>query len=86
MTGSPLGDGILGLGFTVLVAGTVIVLQWLLADSLLKQKRYYYCLIVSFLMLISIPVGTILGLITIVLLFQKEVKRQFARSGPGQAL
>jgi len=72
--------------FYLLLGGIPAVLCALTGMSLLATKRYYLCLITSFLILLAFPVGTLVGGFAIWLLFQREIKLEFARSGPSEAL
>lgn len=81
---------------------TATVLFWMLSDSLLKTRRYYFCVLLNSLVSLTFPVGlilglifddlvglavvTILGLVSLFLLLNSETRRYFAQSGLGQQL
>ena len=50
----------------------------LLAYFLYKQSHRNLCLVLSAMLLIGFPVGTVLGIFTIFLLTQASVKKQFS--------
>lgn len=83
--GAPeLAPRLVGLIF-VLLSGFIIVAGWVMAvliivaGSRMKQRRYYnFCLVVSFLECLIVPLGTVLGIITIVNLTKDSVKELFA--------
>jgi hypothetical protein len=75
--------GMMG-GFFVAIAGTIIVLAWSLsasmivvARSLQTKRRHTFCLVVAFVESMFAPVGTALGLLTIILLLQSSVRARF---------
>jgi hypothetical protein len=69
----------------VIVAGTMIAMFWTLAGlmfgvgrSLLARKHHTFCLVVSFVETLFAPIGTVLGILTIVLLMRDSVRKDFA--------
>ena len=76
--------GMMG-GMFVAIAGTIIVLAWSLSAamivvgrSLQTKRRHTFCLVVAFVEAMFAPVGTALGLLTIILLLQASVRARFA--------
>jgi hypothetical protein len=75
----------LGLFFMVF-AGLFIVAGWTLAAliayagrSLQKRERYTFCLVVAGVECLFMPVGTVLGVFTIIVLMRDTVKELFGR-------
>jgi hypothetical protein len=78
----------IGLAIMV-IAGLFILAGWMLAAliafagrSLQTRKRYTYCLVVAGINCIFIPVGTVLGVFTIIVLTRESVKRLFGHAAP----
>ena len=66
------------------VAGLLILMGWLFAAlvalcgrSLQQRRRYTFCLIVAGVECLFMPVGTVLGVFTIIVLLRDSVKGQF---------
>lgn len=69
----------------VIVASVLIILGWVFAGFVLaagrclaKRKRYTFCLVMAGVECLFMPFGTILGVITIVVLMRESVKQLFA--------
>lgn len=82
----PPPEGLIGMmgGFFVAIAGTIIVLAWSLSASMVAvgrslqtRRRHTFCLVVAFVEAMFAPVGTALGLLTIILLLQSSVRARF---------
>ena len=76
----------------VLIGGLIILMGWILAGCviaagrcLVKQRRYLYCLVVAGLLCLFMPFGTILGVLTIIVLVRESVKKLFTDGTPPQA-
>jgi hypothetical protein len=75
-------------GFFMVLAGALILLGWTLAGcvafagrSLSERKRYVFCIIVAALeAVMCMPLGTILGVFTIIVLMRPQVKAAFGAS------
>ena len=74
--------------FIMVFAGLFILAGWTLAvliayagRSLQKRERYTFCLVVAGVECIFMPVGTVLGVFTIIVLMRDSVKALF-RSSP----
>jgi hypothetical protein len=75
-------------GFFMVLAGALILLGWTFAGcaafagrSLAQRKRYVFCMVVAALeIVLCIPLGTILGVFTIVVLVRPQVKAAFGAS------
>jgi len=72
--------------FIMVVAGLFIVTGWTLAvliayagRSLQTRKRYTYCLVMAGINCIFIPIGTVLGVFTIIVLMRDSVKEMFGQ-------
>jgi hypothetical protein len=71
--------------YFMMFAGSWMILGWALAIctfiagwSLVKRRRYFFCLVVAGLMTIAcMPFGTALGVSTIVVLMRPTVKESF---------
>lgn len=73
--------------FFVLLAGAFILFYWTLAVFIiisgrrLKQRRSHtFCLVIAGIMCINMPLGTVLGVFTIITLVKDSVKELFAAS------
>ena len=83
-------QGFAGIGFSIsllmlAIVGTgVAACILILSDSLQRSKNYLFCVTVSACECVIIPFGTILGLMTIQLLLDPEVKRQFISTTDGK--
>lgn len=80
--------GIFGLVFAT-IAGAVMLLGWAFAISLilagyglLKRKWHTFCLVMAGVACVFMPFGTVLGVLTIVLLVKPAVKELFTGSQP----
>ena len=73
------------LGVGVVVIGSVMtVLVAIAGRCLARQRRWMYCMILACLLCIDMPLGTALGIFTLIVLFRPSVKDLFAgklRSG-----
>ncbi|MFC2144503.1 hypothetical protein ACFLQM_02320 [Acidobacteriota bacterium] len=71
----------------MLIAGFIILVGWTLAAliafagrSLQTRKRYTYCLVMAGINCIFLPIGTVLGVFTIIVLSRDSVKELFGRT------
>lgn len=78
-------------GFFTLFAGGIILVGWVIAflvfragRSLDRQENYQQCLIAGAILCLFMPLGTILGVFTLVTLSREEVKRLFEAAPPGE--
>ena len=69
------------------IAGLVILLGWTFAAlvacagrSLQKRRRYTFCLVMAGVECLFMPVGTVLGVFTIIVLVRDSVKELFGRA------
>ena len=74
----------IGLMFVVM-AIVFITFGWTLAvciiiagSNLAKRKRYMFCLVIAAISCINTPLGTVLGIFTIIVLMRPSVKELFA--------
>ncbi len=79
-----------GLMFTIIPA-IIILCGWTLAictivagKKLGKQKGYMFCLVIAGILCMFAPVGTILGVFTIIVLLRDSVKSLFNGQNPAQ--
>lgn len=73
----------------MVIAGIFIIAGWTLAiliafagRSLQTRKRYTYCLVMAGINCIFIPIGTVLGVFTIIVLSRDSVKALFGHAPP----
>ena len=81
-----------GLMFTI-IPGMMILLGWTTAILVLlggrciaRRKRYTFCLVVAAICCMFMPVGTILGVFSIIVLIRPSVKALFENGQFGQPL
>jgi hypothetical protein len=76
-----MGAILIGVGvFVLLVGGVWAYLMYLTARSLKERKRRMLCFIIACVLLPSFPLGTILGIFTIIVLRRPTVQELFART------
>ena len=63
--------------FIVLLAGTVSVLTILAGRNLARREGYTFCFVMACLSCLSVPLGTALGVFTIIVLLRPSVKQMF---------
>ena len=69
-----------GIGtFLILLFLSWAILNLVVARSLAKRKRHLFCMIVSGVNCLSAPVGTLLGVFTLIVLFRDSVKPMFGK-------
>lgn len=75
--------GLMG-GFFALIAGLIILVGWgiaymifLAGKNIEKQEKYQLCLVAGAVLCIFMPLGTILGVFTLVTLNSDSVKKLF---------
>jgi hypothetical protein len=69
----------IGSGLSVLL-GTAAALR-ILTGLALRQHRYYaFCLVVSGIMMLQIPLGALLGIASVIVLLRPSVKRLFSET------
>ena len=74
------------MGATCIVFGWAFAILALYAGRCLaKRRRYIYCLIVAALSCLFMPLGTVLGVFTIIVLIRPSVKELFATGQIAQA-
>lgn len=71
-------------GFFAFMAATLIFIGWVLAGTILyagsclaKRQRYMFCFVVACVECIFMPIGTVLGVFTIIVLNRPSVKSLF---------
>ncbi len=66
------------LSVIIIAAGWVMAVLIILAGNNLKQRRAYnYCLVIAFLECLIIPLGTVLGIFTILNLTKEPTRELF---------
>jgi hypothetical protein len=70
-------------------AGVGVIVAWIWAAavvvagrSLLTRQRHTYCLVVAGIACVNVPLGTLLGVATLVLLNREEIRALFETTGP----
>ncbi len=77
---APRAIGILFVIFSaiIIISGWTLAVLILIAGSRLKQRRSYnFCLVIAFLECLIVPLGTVLGVFTILNLTKDSVKELF---------
>ena len=64
-------------GIIALLAGTISVLTILAGRNLARRKKYTFCFVMACISCLSVPLGTALGVFTIVVLQRPTVKAMF---------
>jgi hypothetical protein len=76
----------IGGGVCVIVVGWILAIAVLLVGRLLaKRKAYIVCLVVAAIECLFIPFGTVLGVLTIIVLMRPSVKQLFEQQSVSQA-
>ncbi|WP_339733707.1 hypothetical protein [uncultured Gimesia sp.] len=72
---------LLGFGFVLFLIGVVVLFCIILTgQSLARYENYQYCLIIAVLECLIFPIGTILGIYTILVLRRPSVKELFSEA------
>ncbi len=68
----------------IILASLIILIGWALAILIImsgiklkKRKSYQFCLVIAFVECLIMPLGTVLGIFTIVTLSKEHVKKLF---------
>jgi hypothetical protein len=69
----------------MIVAWTFSVCMMLAGRNLARRKNYWFCFIVACVACTFSPYGTVLGILTIVVLVRPSVKTQFGLAPPQAA-
>lgn len=74
---------VIGMFFTVMLVLLVAMMlcNLITAHSLAVRRNHMFCLVISGINCLVVPIGTILGVFTIVVLLRPSVKRLFDPSG-----
>ena len=71
----------------VIVASVAILIGWCMAIMILltgrllaQRRRHLFCLIIAGIECFFVPIGTVLGIFTIIVLMRESVKQQFGVS------
>ena len=74
----PVGLGIMAFAALFIAAGWALAALMVLAGrSLAKRRRYTFCLVMGGIECLFMPVGTVLGVFTIIVLVRDSVKELF---------
>lgn len=68
-------------GLLVLAGWTFAACVFMAGRSLAARKRYYFCFVVAAVACLLVPVGTILGIMSIIVLQRPTVKSMFLGGG-----
>jgi hypothetical protein len=72
----------IGIGATIIILGETLAICTLLAGRYLSTKQaWMFCIIVAALNCLHMPLGTTLGIFTIIVLIRPEVKQLFEGNG-----
>ena len=66
----------------VLLVGTVSTLTIIAGRSLARRQHYTLCMVMAFISCLSVPLGTALGVFTLIVLSRPAVKEKFGRTVP----
>ena len=69
--------------FTMVIGWIVSLTTIFAGTSILSRKRYMFCMVVAAIQCAFFPVGTALGVLTIILLLKPEVKEAFGVRSSG---
>ncbi len=85
---APFPNQLMGWMFTI-IGGAIVSYGWIVGGltvyagfSLKRQRKWMLCMVMAALNCISIPIGTALGVLTIIVLVRPRVKRMFASNSP----
>ncbi len=74
----------------VIIGGAVILLGWTLAAlkiyagyCISKRKKRIFCLVIAAISCLGIPIGTVLGVFTFIVLMRPSVKDLYSQGSPG---
>lgn len=77
------GSGLVG-GFLIVFAGLMILGGWAIAVCfflagryLTERRNYWFCVVIAAIACIFMPVGTVLGVFTIIVLMRESVRQMF---------
>jgi F0F1-type ATP synthase membrane subunit c/vacuolar-type H+-ATPase subunit K len=77
--------------FFIIMASTVMLFMWtvavlaIMAGNRLRQRRSHkFCFVVACIECIFVPLGTVLGVFSLVVLMRDSVKQVFAERSPAQ--
>ncbi len=68
-------------GVMILFGWTLAVCSFLSARNLTRRTRYMFCIVIAGVQCLVMPIGTVLGVFTIIVLNRPSVKVLFHRSG-----
>jgi hypothetical protein len=69
-------------GFVVLLIGALAALTIMAGRNLARRKHYTFCFIMAAILCLSVPLGTALGVFTMVVLLRPSVKQLFEGTFP----
>ena len=86
--GPPVWFGLL----MAIIGGALVLGGWIVAGLMLyagrclgRRQRYMLCLVAAGISCVVVPIGTVLGVFTIIVLNRPSVKTLFAPTGPPRA-
>jgi hypothetical protein len=72
-------------GIFILIGWTMAILVFIAGRNLARRVRYTYCLVIAGIQCLFMPVGTVLGVFTIIVLSRESVKALFTGQDSGSA-
>ena len=63
----------------ILIGETLAICLFVAATSLAQRRRYKFCFVIAAISCLSVPLGTVLGIFTIIVLCRPTVKTLFGR-------
>jgi hypothetical protein len=72
-------------GFAVMLIGTLAGLTIWTGRNLARKKNYTFCFVIAAIICLSIPLGTALGVFTMVVLLRPSVKQIFEEAASAPA-
>ena len=67
----------------ILIGWTIAILRAIAGRCLARRRAYWYCFVIAILDCLSIPLGTVLGVFTLIVLVRPTVKALFGVAAPG---
>jgi len=64
--------------FFIIIGWTISVCIIIAGKNLVKRKHYTFCLVIAAISCMFMPLGTVLGIFTIIVLMRPSVKESFA--------
>ncbi|MEQ8818890.1 MAG: hypothetical protein RLY93_01500 [Sumerlaeia bacterium] len=79
-----MGVFFVGFGLVAVALAWAMGLAMLFSGKFMRERRHHmFCFIVSILMCLNMPIGTIIGVLSLMCLIDDETKAEFDYPGPG---